>query len=296
MVHVLLSRSAPARDDTYDRFKSVQWESFSAGRRRAGPQDESGGIATSWDQDETEERRWTRREWTKFAIAAGIVGSITSIGATVSGQLLPPPLKFPGELREQIYYTKWPTAAWWNSRQGRPIRVTDFEEWQGATGVWRGLFLDGRWIPGTGYPVLVIRLKYDASEFRIPAELTPPEGYAFAYDDPDARIRLVALFDRCTHLCCYPGWHVIPVAYRDYRVPSPTYAVYGQDPILCICHGSQYDPLLLTTDVNPKDDAVYLGATHVHGPTQRALPVVAVRSEGGVLVGGMSDPRWYRYC
>ena len=83
---------------------------------------------------------------------------------------------------------------------------------------------------------------------------------------------------------------------RAYRIPPPTYSVYGQDPIFCICHGSQYDPLLLTTNVHPRNGVPYLGATHVHGPTQRALPIVPVRVDGEVLVGGMPDPRWYDYC
>lgn len=253
-------------------------------------------MSTAWEGDEPKRHGWTRREWAKFAVAAGATSSVVAFGGTVSGQLLPPPMKFDGEMRAQCYYTKWPTEAWWNGRQGRPIRVTDFQEWQGATGVWRGLFLDGRWVPGTGYPVLVIRVRYDAPEFGLSTDLTPPEGFSFYYDDPDQAIRIVALFDRCPHLCCTPGWHVIPDPDRTYTVRPPTFDVYGQDPVFCVCHGSQYDPLLLTTNVHPRNGVAYVGATHVHGPTQRALPVVPVRSDGKVLVGGMPDPRWYDYC
>lgn len=255
-------------------------------------------MRTAWEEEPPEDRRWTRRQWTKLAIAAGAIGSVVSLGGLVSGQLLPPPAKFLGELREQMYYTKWPTPAWWNGRQGTTIRVTDFEEWQGATGVWRGLFLDGRWVPGTGLPVLVIRLPYEAPEFQIETELSPPAGYAFSYEDASRKIRIVAAFDRCAHLCCPPGWHVITDTQpqRNYRTFSPTYSVYGQDPIFCVCHGSQYDPLLLTTNVNPKNGVAYLGATYVHGPTQRALPIVPLKAEGEVLIGGMPDPAWYTYC
>lgn len=255
-------------------------------------------MSTSWEGDEPRQKGLTRREWAKLAIAAGAAGSVVALGATVAGQLLPPPLKFEGEMREQIYYTKWPTDAWWNNRQGRPIRVTDFEEWQGATGVWRGLFLRDQWVPGTGYPVLVIRIKHDAPEFHVSTELIPPKGFLFYVEEPERAIRIVALFDRCAHLCCPPGWHVITDTkpYRDYRIPSPTYSVYRQDPVFCVCHGSQYDPLLLTTNVHPRSGVAYLGATHVHGPTQRALPVVPIRVDGEILVGGMPDPRWYEYC
>lgn len=251
-----------------------------------------------WEGEEPNGRGWTRREWAKLAIATGAVGSVIALGGTVSGQLLPPPAKFDGDLREEIYYTKWPTEAWWNGRQGRAVEVSDFQEWQGATGVWRGLFLHGQWVPGTGFPVLVIRVPYDAPEFQVLTDLAPPKGFSFYFDDPVRQIRMVTVVDRCTHLCCNPGWHVITDTkpYRDYRVPSPTYSVYGQDPIFCICHGSQYDPLLLTTNVHPRSGVRYVGATHVHGPTQRALPVVPLRVDGTVLVGGMSDPRWYEYC
>jgi hypothetical protein len=199
-------------------------------------------MCTSWEGEEPDDRGWTRREWARLAIAAGAAGSLAAMTGTVTGQLLPPPVKFSGEMREEMYYTKWPTSAWWNSGQGRVMRVTDFEEWQGATGVWRGLFLHGQWVPGTGYPILVIRLKYDAPEFVVSTDLAPPEGFSFVFDDPDRQVRIVAVFDRCTHLCCFPGWHMLPVAERNYRVTSPIHSVYGQDPIFCVCHGSPVRP------------------------------------------------------
>ena len=255
-------------------------------------------MRTNWEGDEPDDRGYTRREWAKLAIAAGAASSIASVGGTVAGQLLPPPVKFTGELREQMYYTKWPIDAWWNGRQGQPIRVSDFAEWQGASGVWRGLFLHGQWVPGTGFPVLVIRVKYDAPESLVSTNIAPPEGFSFYVDDPKREVRIVTFFDRCAHLCCPPGWHVITDTKpdRDYRITSPTFAAYKQDPIFCVCHGSQYDPLLLVTNVHPRSGVAYLGAAHVHGPTQRALPVVPVRADNGILVGGMPDPRWYDYC
>src|SRR5213080_2651279 len=250
------------------------------------------GMSTAWEGDEPRSTGWTRREWAKLALAAGAASSVLAMGGTVAGQLLPPPAKFQGELRQEIYYTKWPRPTWWDDRQGRPILATDFQEWQGASGVWRGLFVNERWVPGTGLAVLVIRVKYDAPEFQVSTDLVPPRGFSFYHDDPGQRIRIVVFADRCTHLCCPPGWHVITdtVPDRAYRIPPPTYSVYGQDPIFCICHGSQYDPLLLTTNVHPRNGVPYLGATHVHGPTQRALPIVPVRVEGEGLVGGMPDP------
>jgi len=252
-------------------------------------------MLTAWESEDGNEPGLTRRQWVRLALAAGAIGTISAVTATVAGQLLPPPPKFEGEIRDTIYYTKWPTKAWWNDRQGRAVHVTDFREWEGATGVWRGLFKDGRWIPSTGLPALVIRLPFNAPEFTVPEVESLPDGYELCFEDPSREIRLVALYGRCPHLCCPPGWHVVtdidPL--RDYQPASPTHAVYGQDPIFCVCHGSQYDPLLLVSDVNPKSRAGYVGARHVHGPTKRALPVIPVRVVDDVLVGGMPDPRWY---
>ena len=92
------------------------------------------GMSTAWEGDEPRSTGWTRREWAKLALAAGAASSVLAMGGTVAGQLLPPPAKFQGELRQEIYYTKWPRPTWWDDRQGRPILATDFQEWQGASG------------------------------------------------------------------------------------------------------------------------------------------------------------------
>lgn len=257
----------------------------------------------SWEEEE-KSPGWTRREWVKLAMTAGALGTIAATGGLVTGQLLPPPIQFPGEVRETLTYTKFPTPQWWNSKNGRPMRVSDFEEWQGATGVWRGVFQDGTWIPGTGFPVVAIRVKRDDTYFETPdlTSFSPlPEGFSLYYDDGvDTRIVVVLL--RCVHLCCSPGWHVVttpppPRDYGTYGATPPTWTQFQQDPIYCICHGSQYDPLLLVTDLNPSPVNVsYPGARMVHGPATRALPVIPVKTEGGSLIGGMADPRWYVYC
>lgn len=267
----------------------------------------------SWE-DGDRVKGWTRREWVRLGMGVGALGAFASLGGLVTGQLLPPPVQFSGELRETLTYVRWPTPQWWNSKDGQPVRVTDFELWQGATAVWRGLFQDNEWVPGTGFPVIVIRVKRDAQGATVPSDpelesagVSPlPEGFSLAYDDasldaPEGT-RLVVVYDRCVHLCCYPGWHVVtdPPPGRNYSdyvsTPPPTYANYGQDPIYCICHGSQYDPLLLTININPKNNSPYVGAERVHGPAGRALPLVPVKEQGGNLVGGMPDPRWYVYC
>lgn len=257
----------------------------------------------SWEEEE-QERQWTRREWVKLSMTLGTVGALGGLGGLVSGQLLPPPIQLSGEVREGLYYTRFPTPQWWNSKDGTPVKVADFQEWQGATAVWKGVYQNDRLLPGTGFPCIVIRVKRDAPEFSFPDQATlsangirpPPTGFEYFYDDKASNTRIIVFFDRCVHLCCYPGWHVIPNPARDYIVPPPTYQVYREDPIYCICHGSQYDPLLLTVNFNPHSNVNYIGATRVHGPAPRALVVIPVKNNGGALVGGMPDPKWYVYC
>lgn len=268
-----------------------------------------------WESEE-KEAGWSRREWVRMGMMLGTVGTAATVGASTIGQLLPPPRKFDGEVRPSIHYTKFPTPQWWNSRDGDVARVTDFELWQGATGVFNGLFTRDGPIPGTGYPVLIMRVARDPEAFHEPdPEAVPgplPEGFGLYYDDEARDLRIVVCLDRCVHLCCNPGWHVVdnPPPLRDYGTylgdawpaETPTFAKYGEDPIYCVCHGSQYEPMNLVIDVHPRG-AAYVGAKRVHGPAARALPVVPLRSRGDDLVGGMvlgpdelPDPRWYRYC
>ncbi len=263
---------------------------------------------SSWEEEESQ-GRFTRREWVRFGLALGTVGALGGLGGLVTGQLLPPPIRFNGEVSQTIRYTRFPTPQWWNIKDGLPVKPGDFTLWEGATAVWQGLYQSGTLIPGTGYPVIVIRIPANAPEFTAPttADLVssgvtpPPSGFDLYFEDltmdaANGGTRIVVLFDRCVHLCCYPGWHVIPVSDRTYLGPTPTYYVYKQDPVYCICHGSQYDPLLLKIAFNPVNNVNYVGATHVHGPAARELAVIPVQLKSGTLVGGLPDPLWYEYC
>lgn len=270
----------------------------------------------SWEKDEPE-GGWTRREWVKLGITVSAVASVAGMGGLVAGQILPPPYQFKGEVRETVQYTRFSSPQWWNSKAGSTVRVSDFQEWQGATGVWRGLYQEDKLVPGTGYPVIIIRIKRDDQFFSAPTEAELPAplpaGFSLYFDDPDldaanGGTRIVVLFDRCVHLCCYPGWHVVtnPPPGKDYEgyfLPGtnvaeqvPTYYQYGQDPVYCVCHGSQYEPMRLVVNEHPKSRAKYVGAQRVHGPASRALAVVPVQTQGLNLVGGMADPAWYIYC
>jgi len=240
--------------------------------------------------------RWTRRDLVKLGLAVGGSAAAGALSVGLASTLLkPPPGQTPGVA---IHYTRFPTDQWWNGLEGQPVKVTDFQEWQGATGVWGGVFSNGKWVPGTGYPVLVIRVKRDDSVFSAPTDVAVPSGFNLYYDDPARDIRIVVVYDRCAHLCCYPGWQVVqnPPPSRDYVSPAPTYQVYGLDPIYCVCHGSQYDPMLLVKDINTTNGLEFVGPSRVHGPASRAIPVFAVRAVDDVLQGAMVDARWYVYC
>ncbi len=248
----------------------------------------------SWESEDI-----TRRDWVKLGLLVGAAGGATALGVAAAETLFAPGPYSPYP-PDALFYTRFPVDEWWNDKADQPMRAGDFGLWQGATGVWRGTYASGRLIAGTGMPVLVIRVPRDSTYFQAPPanEFTIPNGFSLYYDDPARDLRFVVLYDRCVHLCCYPGWQVVtnPPPGRDYAVPCPTYQVYGLDPIYCICHGSQYDPLVLTTSVNPSNNVTYVGAERVHGPAGRCIPVVAVAVKEDVLYGGMIDARWYEYC
>src|SRR5207302_10702771 len=164
---------------------------------------------------------------------------------------------------------------------------------------------DTTYVPGTGYPCMIIRIKRESQFFtEPPADPVPGHfkglqasdpAFKLYFDDPaldaaNGGTRIVVLFDRCVHLCCYPGWHVVnnPPPGRDYSAygaSPPTYVQFQEDPVYCVCHGSQYDPMLLVVNVHPSG-ASYVGAERVHGPAPRALAVIPVKAQGSTLVGG----------
>ncbi len=250
-------------------------------------------------------RPLTRREWIETGIVVGAAAAATAVEGwavlRLAQTILPAPKPINGIVEDRLVYTRFPTDQWWNPKAGTAVRVTDFAEWQGASAVWRGLFrADGTYVPGTGFPALVIRVVRDDAYFRSP-DPSPyglPAGFNLFFDDPLRNIRIVALFDRCTHLCCYPGWHVVsdPPPPRDYTVSPPTYDVYRQDPVYCVCHDSQFDPLLLVADVNPLNNVGFVGAQVVHPPARYSMPVIPIRAVSDELRGGMADPAWYMYC
>jgi len=145
--------------------------------------------------------KWTRRDWIRASLIAGAAaGAGAVVGATAYSQLFPPTSRSEGELRQSFVYLSFPEDVWWNRFAGQDVRVTDFQDWQGALAVWNGRFKDGNWVSGTGYPALVIRLKRDDRYFQAPTDVPLPAGYSLAFDDPSRDLRIVAIFNRSTHL------------------------------------------------------------------------------------------------
>jgi len=222
-----------------------------------------------------------RRTFIKAGVglgAAALTGSLVVSGKS----LIPPPITHEGEVNEGFVFVKdsnLPNRFGFDALVGQDAKVEHFTEpWAGGATLWRALFdPDGNQLPGTGFPVLLIRV--DRSLLRFPAQWTTDHFI----DDAG----IVAIWDRCVHLCCFPQWHLedLPAAYQDYEpalVPRTFEA--GEDPIWCRCHNSQYDPATIAWDVHP-NGTVYMGANLAHGPANRGMPAVSIAEAGGRIVG-----------
>jgi Rieske Fe-S protein len=209
--------------------------------------------------------------------AAGLGGTLVASGKSI----VPPAIVQEGEVNEGFVFAKGndPNPYGFDALVGQDARVEHFTgAWMGSATLWRALFdPDGNQLPGTGFPVLLIRVNRERLVF--PREWTTDHFI----DD----VGIVAIWDRCVHLCCFPQWHLarLPPAYQDYepaRVPRTS--ADGQDPIWCRCHNSQYDPATIAWDVHPNGN-VYLGANLAHGPATRGLPAIAISESAGRIVG-----------
>jgi Rieske Fe-S protein len=226
-------------------------------------------------------------------IAGGAAGATIAIGSQL--------LKSPSpelEVRDEIMYPPSPAGAWWDAHAGQPMRATDFAEWQGAPGLWRATYDRGTHVSGSGTSVVAVRVRRDDTVFTAPTDVSLPAGVSLFHDDPARDLRIVVLASRCAHLCCKVTWHdaTIHPGARDYLSNTPTWELFGQDPIYCQCHSSQYDPMVLVRGTHPGGTTEYVGAQRVHGPATRPIPVVPLRVDSDTLVGVMVDSRWYEYC
>ena len=226
-----------------------------------------------------------RRTFMRAAVGVGALGLTGSLVAS-GKSLIPAVVAQRGTVNEGFVYARGdtPNPFGFDQYVGQDARVAHFtQEWAGVAAVWRAVFDDAnQQIPGTGFPVLLIKI--DPALYTFPVDETPWVPGEDYIDDAG----IVAVWDRCVHLCCFPGWHLtkLPPSYQEYeasRVPR-TLSAAGQDPIWCRCHNSQYDPITVVWDIHP-NGIVYLGANVSHGPAKRAMPVVSVTDEGGKIVG-----------
>lgn len=264
-------------------------------------------MADDWAEDAVPHGITRRRSLQILGLVGG--GAVlTSVLASMKS-LLPPPIACRGEVTNRFLFGQ-PNpgqVVWWKDKGlvGSPARVTDFDLWQGAATTWRAVLDEqGAEEPGCGFPALVIRVDADS----VPL-LRPPAFDNFIIDETIdlgsgvQRYTFVALYDRCVHLCCFPGWHFlkVPDSFHDWDPRPRTYDIAGEDPVWCQCHNSQYDPATLKDDVHP-NGVRYIGATKVHGPAPRALPAIPIRRTG-LFIEGLYDPadgghpEWYSaYC
>ena len=257
-----------------------------------------------YGEDEVTPGGFTRRQLLKSMALAGAGLAVAS--AVVSGKmLLPPPVIFRGEVRDTFVYAAGEGGPgekiWWNPLAGQEVSLAHFTEaeipsipataftdnpldpmFRGMPAVWRGMFdEEGSWVAGSGMTALLIRVPAD--------RFTAPGGYEGVIEVPATGDQpasvIVGIYDRCVHLCCNPGWHVKAIS-QEFKIyiTNPRTLLYGQDPIWCQCHNSQYDPMTLVENEHPNKQA-YVGAKMVHGPASRALPAIPIKVEGTKIVG-----------
>ncbi len=234
--------------------------------------------------DDVEERgEGVSRRTLLKAIAAG---AAVGVAATVTATRLMPP--FPARLAgEGFVYVRGgdvPNPYGFDDLVGQSARVGHFTEvWSGAPTLWRAARdADGVVVPGTGFPALLLRV--DPSLLTRPPEWLPGRDFI---DNP----AIVAIWDRCTHLCCFPQWHPAPLppVYQDYEAGrEPRTYLAGQDPIWCRCHDAQFDPVTLEWDRHPAG-TLYVAARWSHGPATRGLPMISIEDRNGEIVGAEFD-------
>ena len=261
------------------------------------------GKAKDWADEERPADTGRRR----FLQGTLIAGAAALVGTTIAGakSLIPPPFEFRGTIENTFRYGVPESSSNWvlqKNLQFQVVHVTDFKLWDGASTLWREAFDEGgKAISGTGFPALIICV--EASLLEVPTEF---ESYVVRRDVGGVPAVFIALYDRCVHLCCKPGWHynVVPSTLHDYVTqPRTLLASPPQDPIWCQCHNSQYDPVTIVSDIHPPPANVpYIGARFVHGPATRALPCIPLKLNGTILEGiydpgDGGHPEWYSaYC
>ncbi len=247
----------------------------------------------------------SRRGFVKGTMLAGFAALTASSLATAKSLLGWCAVTQVGTVNEGFIFTAAKGTLWYTPLLGQEALVNQFPGiGYGATALWRALFDDqGKIIPGTGSPALVMKL--DESKI-----ITPPDA-----PEPLHPQGFVAVFNTCVHLCCNPALNLVHtviespppsqdvLAHPDSTLSGPPVVDPEVGVIYCPCHHSQYDPFRYVWEpdadgrTHPNNPVRYLGVNWVWGPAQRALPAIPLDIKGGKLIGLNTHPEWYRgYC
>lgn len=233
---------------------------------------------------EEEEEGVTRRSFLKGAAAVGTAGFLGAATVGTVGSLIGPDEVLQGELLDTFVYVTPPGAIlpqWFVEQglSGQEARMNHFIPGRGASVLWKSVRTGEGSIRG-GFPALLIQ--WDDAELEFPA--------GFARDEFVTQ-GLYAVFNCCTHLCCRPGWQLIPrSAYRD---------DLGRENVVCTCHWSQYNPRRLAEYQHPPPPtatgAKYVGIFRELSPAPRGMPLIPLQLDGDKIVGVAKNPSWYLY-
>ncbi len=154
-------------------------------------------------EEPDEKRGITRRTLLRIGAVVG-AGSAAGIGGYAFVKSLSAPAEPFRIVRDTFLYGKVARAespAWWIEQDlvGKEALLSHFEPGRGANVQWRAEVDSLGQIIDIGFPALLIQVDEDELEF--------PEGHPVE----DFVIQgLFAVFDCCTHVCCRPGWQLIP--------------------------------------------------------------------------------------
>ena len=176
----------------------------------------------------------------------------------------------------------------------------------GAAGVWSGL------------PVTVIYVPHDENDGSAPVENKPRFQFGDGYDQSGAYIgyggemeddatysdlaihnNMVIVFSRCPHLCCIPGWQLVPNDFTaDTWFPGGTDS--GGNKLFCICHSSRYDPTMIEKNQNRNRTNgtmfEYFGIKLTGGPAPVGMPLIPFEVNGDVIEALPTYLDWYTFC
>ena len=176
----------------------------------------------------------------------------------------------------------------------------------GAAGVWSGL------------PVTVVYVPHEENAGSAPVENKPRFQYGDGYDVSGAYIgyggemeedsayadlaihnNMVIIFSRCPHLCCIPGWQLVPNDFTaDTWFPGGTDS--GGNKLFCICHSSRYDPTMIEKNQNRNRTNGtmfdYFGVKLTGGPAPVGMPLIPFEVNGDIIEALPTYLDWYTFC